>query len=181
MRRFLADAASVLLAIALATPAVSADLGASPSDRRVKKTERRAVELRSRFDEPRPLDWGVSKPLPDEGCFKRKYLDEIVERFNYVQEKTWGTDIRMVAIGEPREIDFKVNGAYTMVDKVYCRARAKIVETAHAPARTHTVSYVVAEDAGIFGVVPDVDFCVAAYDHYRFRLHEPGCRVLNPY
>jgi hypothetical protein len=169
MRRFLRDAGCLLLACLLVTPVLAAD--AAPPDMRPGP----------RFREPKPLDWGISKPLADNACLKPKYLEKIVNRFNWVQEKTWETNIRMIGIHDPREIDFKLNGPETMVDKVYCRASAEIVDLSSPdlPPKTHMVAFIVEEDGGFVGVVPGIEWCVAGYDW--FREYEPSCRVLNPH
>lgn len=154
-------------------------------------------------------DMGVPRTGPqmvDRGttaCADPRYLNQIVERFDWVQRETWDNDARLIGISDIREVTYKPHQQGNYAPKVYCLATAQVASAAYGPAhaasaktglplyepaepgavpvqvRNHKLSFILTEEGGFVGRSPGIEFCVAGYDW--FNLHEPSCRVLNPY
>lgn len=106
-------------------------------------------------------------------CDDPRTLADILSRFNWVQRKTWRTDLRMVAVERPREMDYRTVGDHMVLSKRYCRATAVLNDGRH-----RRMVYQIVEDTGGAGGFYDrARWCVEGHD--RMREHEPACRVLR--
>ena len=122
-----------------------------------------------------PARAGILEPLlrfptfPE--CHDASVLNRIAQRFNWAQDKTFDSHVRIDALKAPHPSKLRV-GQDEAIPRLYCRARAELNTGQH-----RTVFYLIEGGVGFAGNGSHVAFCVEGYDPWR--VYNGSCRSLR--
>ncbi|MGI3901940.1 MAG: hypothetical protein ACRYF1_15765 [Janthinobacterium lividum] len=118
--------------------------------------------------EKRYEDYGGDLPA----CSDTDILSTISSRFARKESEYWNTSLEIVSFDRVKLLAARPWGL-DHIPRNFCTARALLNDNSY-----HDVSYSVAEDQGMIGFGPGVEWCLTGLD--RELAYAPSCQLARP-